>query len=90
MCVYVYTDIKECDIGTHNCSQQCIELPGGFKCSCGYGYQLQEDEITCKGITLFLMCLTKGILKYSIKAYTCLLKYSIKAYICCVVFWTLT
>ena len=47
MCVH--TDIKECDIGTHNCSQQCIELPGAFRCNCDYGYQLQEDRITCEG-----------------------------------------
>ena len=50
MALYVCIDIKECDIGTHNCSQQCIELPGKFKCSCDPGYQLQEVKITCEGI----------------------------------------
>ena len=43
------TDIKECDIGPHNCSQQCNELPGAFNCSCYHGYQLQEDKVTCEG-----------------------------------------
>ena len=48
-----YTDIKECEIGTNNCSQLCIELPGGFACSCYYGYQLQaDDNITCGGTVL--------------------------------------
>ena len=65
MCIH--TDIKECDIGTHNCSQQCIELPGAFRCSCDYGYQLQEDEITCEGSygILYIKC----ELKYSNKTY---------------------
>ena len=53
--IYTYADIKECEIGTHNCSQLCIELPGGFKCSCYHGYQLQaDDNITCEGIPLLL------------------------------------
>ena len=46
---YIYIDIKECEIGTHNCSQQCIELDGGFECSCYPGYWLQADKITCEG-----------------------------------------
>ena len=50
-----YTDIKECEIGTDNCSQLCIELPGGFECSCHYGYQLQADTITCEGMNTATM-----------------------------------
>ena len=63
MLYYTYTDIKECEIGTNNCSQQCIELPGGFECSCDDGYQLQLDNITCEGIYF-------NSLKHSNKTYT--------------------
>ena len=63
-CMYVYatcmqlpdvqytciSDIKECSIGTHNCSQLCIELDGGYRCGCYDGYDLEKDGITCKGI----------------------------------------
>jgi len=46
MCV---VDIRECHIGTHNCSQLCIELGGGYQCSCTDGYELQDDNTTCEG-----------------------------------------
>ena len=52
--MYNCADIKECEIDADNCSQQCIELPGGFRCGCNHGYQLQADEITCEGIVLLL------------------------------------
>ena len=54
MLLHLRTDIKECEIGTHNCSQQCIELPGGFGCGCYHGYQLQADKVTCEGMILLL------------------------------------
>ena len=44
-----YSDIAECYFGTHNCSQICVEQIGGFKCNCSWGYELQEDGITCEG-----------------------------------------
>ena len=57
LCYYTYTDIKECEIGTNNCSQVCIELPGAFECSCYYGYRLQADTTTCEGIASY--CVSK-------------------------------
>ena len=42
-------DVGECLIGTHNCSQLCVELPGGFECNCSSGYKLQEDGVSCEG-----------------------------------------
>ena len=50
----VAIDIGECLIGTHNCSQECSELPGEFECHCFPGYELQEDEVTCEGNNVFL------------------------------------
>ena len=43
-------DIGECLIGTHNCSQVCVELDGGFECDCFDGYELNDDGVTCDGI----------------------------------------
>ena len=39
--LYVFADINECDIGTHNCNgigAICINHPGGFHCECESGY----------------------------------------------------
>ena len=47
--VCVFIDIGECLIGSHNCSQECLELPGRFDCGCFPGYELQEDGVTCEG-----------------------------------------
>ena len=44
------SDIGECLIGTHNCSQVCVELDGGFECACFDGYELNSDGVTCDGI----------------------------------------
>jgi len=46
---YTYSDIGECLVGTHNCSQLCVELDGGFECDCSDGYELIDDEVTCEG-----------------------------------------
>ena len=41
-------DIKECeDPDVHKCDQFCLELVGGFKCSCYEGYVLQLNRRTC-------------------------------------------
>ena len=43
-------DIRECHSGTHNCSQLCVELDGGFECDCFNGYKLGDDGATCEGV----------------------------------------
>ena len=43
-------DIKECSMGTHNCStttMNCNEMDGGFTCSCKTGYT--GDGSSCTG-----------------------------------------
>ena len=48
--MYVYhSDVEECSIGTHNCSQLCVELDGEYECDCSNGYELGDDEFTCEG-----------------------------------------
>ena len=55
--VVLSTDVDECAEGTHNCSNLCVNTPGGFQCSCPVGYQLSESGLTCEGIGL--VCLLK-------------------------------
>ena len=47
---FVYrTDVDECLEGTHNCSAECMNIPGGFLCECSSGYLLSEDGVSCIG-----------------------------------------
>lgn len=41
-------DIDECSTENKYCSQACHNTQGGFSCSCYKGYQLQEDQTSCK------------------------------------------
>jgi len=43
------SDIGECLIGIHNCSQLCMEQDGGYECRCHDGYELGADKVTCRG-----------------------------------------
>ena len=43
------SDILNCIINHHNCTQICVELEGSFNCSCYSGYKLQQDGATCEG-----------------------------------------
>jgi hypothetical protein len=44
-------DINECaDPNTHNCSQECRNTIGSYKCLCSRGYQLGEDGFSCKDV----------------------------------------
>ena len=38
-------DINECEISNGGCDQNCINLPGGYKCSCFDG----SDSSICEG-----------------------------------------
>ncbi|CAH8825520.1 unnamed protein product [Trichobilharzia szidati] len=37
-------DINECQAGTHNCPQRCINTHGSFKCECFEGYEAQNND----------------------------------------------
>ena len=45
-----YSDVDECNNGTHNCFQICTNTNGSFTCGCKNGYQLDPDEVTCNGM----------------------------------------
>ena len=40
-------DINECNEGTANCSQVCLNAVGSFVCHCHPGYSLGRDGTTC-------------------------------------------
>ena len=40
-------DIDECEAGTSDCQQICINTPGRFRCECTAGYVLDDDRRTC-------------------------------------------
>ena len=43
-------DIDECVKDPDACGQNCTNTNGSFVCSCGMGYILNEDGITCDGM----------------------------------------
>ena len=49
------SDTGECLIGTHNCSQICVQLDEGYECKCSNGYKLRDDRVTCEGMDLLYM-----------------------------------
>ena len=40
----------ECDDNKHGCEQQCLNFPGGYKCTCHSGYRINtKDFKRCDG-----------------------------------------
>lgn len=42
------SDIDECKLGTHPCSQACLNIPGSYNCLCFFGFDLGDDRHTCE------------------------------------------
>ena len=64
MCIIYFSDIDECILGMHNCSddRDCVDLMGGFVCQChNEGYELADDGVTCIGETVPLEPLSMHI-----------------------------
>ena len=55
------TSIKPCKCAssTGGCNANCQNLPGNYKCSCRFGFQLMFDRKTCVGKKMKIMILTK-------------------------------
>jgi len=48
-------DIDECALGTDDCGQTCVNIGGGFVCSCESGYNLGSDGMYCfTAVLIFL------------------------------------
>lgn len=51
-------------VGNELCMGKCINTLGSFLCNCPVGYEVQADNITCKGINC-------KIINFSFKRYVC-------------------
>ena len=54
----------ECEDGTDNCSQICVEKEGGFSCACFDGFELLDNGASCQGTFMFLLCMQHLIRVY--------------------------
>ena len=48
----LHSDVSECRMGTHNCSELCVELQGRRECRCVDGHELEDDHVTCRGYSV--------------------------------------
>uniref|UniRef100_A0A8C5SYN5 Epidermal growth factor-like protein 7 n=1 Tax=Laticauda laticaudata TaxID=8630 RepID=A0A8C5SYN5_LATLA len=46
------TDVDECAMGKHGCSQLCINTAGSYRCACHPGYELHADGQTCRALKM--------------------------------------
>ena len=49
------SDIDECATNTSGCSQACTNNDGSFNCACDEGYELLDNERTCRDINECLL-----------------------------------
>lgn len=42
--------MNECSQNANNCSQNCMNTPGSYKCKCLPGFKSYDDGITCQDI----------------------------------------
>ncbi len=43
----VFSDKNECEAGSHNCEQICVNSLGSFSCACNPGYVLGSNGRSC-------------------------------------------
>lgn len=43
----VYTDVDECQLGTHECEYVCENDPGRYHCVCPQGWVVASDGLHC-------------------------------------------
>ena len=49
----VHADTDECTLGEHSCVHFCVNTIGNYHCLCRSGYEISEDEYSCRG-TLYM------------------------------------
>ena len=48
------TAVNQCEEGTHDCEQICLDNGATFTCACNSGYDLARDGRSCEGEPLSL------------------------------------
>ena len=48
-------NIDQCLMNVHGCQHVCVNTaqPGGFRCECNSGYELNHDNRTCSGMLIY-------------------------------------
>ncbi len=49
-------DVNECLEDNGGCDQECNNTIGSFFCTCGGGYTLDSDGLSCNGIIYIIIC----------------------------------
>ena len=55
MFIYRFLDVNECDEALDSCDQLCVNIPGGYSCSCRNGYTFDSSTNACDAGRLFLI-----------------------------------
>ncbi len=72
-----FLDIDECEEGSHNCMDLCVNLQGGFECACRQGYTL-INSTSCAGMYLHYTCTKTVIAILFISKSACMLMQCVK------------
>lgn len=51
----VLSEVNECNLFKGVCHQNCVNTPRGYRCTCSQGYELNENGISCTGMTIILL-----------------------------------
>lgn len=50
--IFFFLDINECE-GSYNCECMCDNCIGFYICKCLFGFELNVDNVMCKGREIF-------------------------------------
>ena len=56
------TAVNQCEEGTHDCEQICLDNGATFTCTCNSGYNLARDGRSCEGelLSLYRACMVSA------------------------------
>lgn len=60
------------------CSQKCLNMEGSYKCGCENGFELQADQVNCKGLDAFILYISQSINQFIIWSFNQLIVNQLK------------
>ena len=57
----VLSEVNECNLFKGVCHQNCVNTPRGYRCTCSQGYELNENGISCTGMTVIYFARVEGV-----------------------------